>query len=125
MPAPTSIRCSFAADALFAPGSAELTASATGELVALVTGVDDVRTVRIEGHTDYRGTDADNLALSQDRADAAAAALVDAGVPARIITAIGLGETGAHQQSPTDAAMAGDRRVDVTIDANVPITTTC
>ena len=125
VPAPTSIRCSFAADALFAPGSATLTDAASAELVALVTGVDDVRTVRIEGHTDHRGSDDENLALSQARADAAKAALVAAGVDADGITAVGLGEHDAHEQSPTDAEMAADRRVDVVIDATVPITTTC
>jgi outer membrane protein OmpA-like peptidoglycan-associated protein len=125
VPAPTSIRCSFSADAVFEPGSAVLTATAAGEIVALVTDVDDVRSVHVEGHTDHRGTDADNLALSQARADAAKSALVDAGIDEAIITATGLGESDAHQGSPTDAEMAADRRVDVVIDATVPITRSC
>ena len=122
------IRCSFAADALFAPGDAVLTDEAlTGfeELAAVVSGIADVRAVRVEGHTDHRGSDDENLALSQARADAAAAALTDAGIDEALITALGLGEAEAHQDAPTDAEMADDRRVDVVVEAEVPITTTC
>ena len=128
LPPPTMIRCSFAADALFAPGNAVLTDEAlTGfeDLAAVVSSIADVRTVRVEGHTDHRGSDDENLALSQARADAAAAALVDAGIDEALITAAGLGETEAHQDAPTDTDMAGDRRVDVVVEAEVPITTTC
>jgi OOP family OmpA-OmpF porin len=122
------IRCSFAADALFAPGNSVLTDEAlTGfeDLASVVAGIADVRTVRVEGHTDHRGSDDENLALSQARADAAAAALVDAGIDEALITAVGVGEAEAHQEAPTDADMTGDRRVDVVVEAEVPITTTC
>lgn len=122
---PTMISCSLAADALFAPGSAELGGDARDDLVALVGGIEDVRSVTITGHTDHRGTDSDNLALSQARAEAAADALIAAGIDPRIITAIGEGEHLAKQGSPTDEEMAADRRVDILIDAEVEITTTC
>jgi outer membrane protein OmpA-like peptidoglycan-associated protein len=125
VPPPTTMQCSFAADALFQPGEAVLTDQAIADLGLIVAGITDVRSVRVEGHTDHRGTDDENLALSQARADAAAAALVDAGVDQSLITAVGVGETDAHQDDPTDEEMAADRRVDVIVDAEVPITTSC
>ncbi len=125
MPPPTTIRCSFAADALFEPGEAVLTAQAVTDLGRVVSGITDIRGVRVEGHTDHRGTDDENLVLSQARADAAAEALIASGVHRSLITSIGLGESEAHQGTPTDAEMAADRRVDVVVDADVPITTSC
>jgi len=116
---------SFAADALFEPGAAFLTDQAILDIGSVISGIDEVRSVRVEGHTDHRGSDTQNLALSQARADAAAAALIDAGIDGSVITAVELGEAQAHLDNPTDDEMAGDRRVDVVIDADVPITTTC
>lgn len=125
VPPATTMRCSFAADALFEPGRAVLNDQAVAELGDAVAGVTEIRAVRVVGHTDHRGTEQENLALSQARADAAAAALVEAGIDAALINAVGLGEAEAHQGDPSDAEMAGDRRVDVEIDAEVPITRTC
>jgi outer membrane protein OmpA-like peptidoglycan-associated protein len=125
IPAPTTIRCSFAADALFEPGEAALTAAAIDELERIVAETSDIRRVTVEGHTDHRGTDAENLALSQARADVTAAALVDAGIDEELISAAGLGESQAAQGDPSDSEMAADRRVDVVIEADVPIATTC
>ncbi|WP_117000099.1 OmpA family protein [Desertimonas flava] len=134
VPPPTSVRCSFAADALFDPGDAVLHDEAVADLARLaaeVAGDDDhsVRTVRVEGRTDHRGSDDDNLALSEDRAAAAAEALVAAGIDPDLVTTEGLGETEALQPTadhePTEDEMAGDRRVDVVIDADVPITASC
>ncbi|MGH9136553.1 MAG: OmpA family protein [Acidimicrobiales bacterium] len=123
-PPPTTIRCSLAADALFEPGEAVLNAAAIDELERLVGDVSEVRSVTVEGHTDHRGTDEENLALSQARADAAAAALVAAGIDEQLITAIGLGESQARTRDPSADQMAADRRVDIVIEADVPISTT-
>ena len=125
IPAPTTIRCSFAADALFEPGEAALTGDAIAELDRIVAGTSDIRRVTVEGHTDHRGSDAENEALSQARADVTAAALVDAGIDDELISAVGLGEREAAQGAPSDSEMAADRRVDVIIEADVPIATTC
>ena len=125
IPAPTTIRCSFAADALFEPGEAALTPAAVDELERIVAETRDIKRVTVEGHTDHRNGDAENEALSQARADVTAAALVDAGIDEALIAAVGLGESQAAQGTPSDSAMATDRRVDVIIEADVPIATTC
>ena len=54
-----------------------------------------------------------------------AAALVDAGIDEQLISAAGLGESQAAEGDPSDSEMAADRRVDVVIEADVPIATTC
>jgi outer membrane protein OmpA-like peptidoglycan-associated protein len=118
------VRCSFDADALFEPGAATLTDVAVAELSALAAELgDDVRAVTVEGRTDHRGDDADNLTLSEARAAAAASALIDGGIDETLISVVGLGEADARQpgngSSPTAGEMAADRRVDVVIDADV------
>jgi len=47
----------------------------------------------IEGHTDTDGSDTGNLTLSQNRADAVRTFLVENGIEAERLTAVGLGET--------------------------------
>ena len=124
-PVPTTIRCSFAADALFEPGEAALTPAAIDELERIVAETSDISRVTVEGHTDHRGSDSENLDLSQARADVTAAALVAAGIDDGIISAVGRGESEAAQGDPSESEMAADRRVDVVIEADVPIATTC
>jgi outer membrane protein OmpA-like peptidoglycan-associated protein len=48
--------------------------------------------VRVEGHTDSSGSTEDNLDLSKDRATEVRDALIEAGVPADRIDAVGYGE---------------------------------
>ena len=128
---PTTVRCSFSADALFEPGAAVLTDDAVAELGALASTVGaDVQEVIVEGHTDHRGRDDDNQALSEARA---AAAADRAGRRRRRRGADHRRSAGASptptrpdgSTAPTDAEMAADRRVDIVIDADVPITADC
>jgi outer membrane protein OmpA-like peptidoglycan-associated protein len=66
--------------------------------------------IRVEGHTDSRGTEQYNQDLSQKRADAVKNALVQQGVnPARIVT-VGYGES-----QPISSNDAANRRVNVVI----------
>ena len=51
-----------------------------------------VRKIKVLGYTDPLGSDDYNLKLSQRRADAVKAELIKNGVPADIITAVGMGE---------------------------------
>ena len=70
-------------------------ADAAIELDKLVKIMTDNPTIWIElgSHTDSRGNDAYNLALSQRRADAAVQYIVDKGIGKNRITAVGYGET--------------------------------
>ncbi|MBB6237056.1 outer membrane protein OmpA-like peptidoglycan-associated protein [Pedobacter sp. AK013] len=70
-------------------------ADATIELDKLVKIMTDNPTIWIElgSHTDSRGNDAYNLALSQRRADAAVQYIIDRGISKNRITAVGYGET--------------------------------
>ncbi len=66
--------------------------------------------MRVEGHTDTKGADAYNMQLSQRRADAVKAILVQRGVaPARIDT-VGFGES-----QPISSSHAANRRVSIVI----------
>ena len=65
----------------------------------------------MEGHTDNTGSDAYNQGLSQRRADAARQHLVDAGLPASIVTAKGMGEGSPVDSNDTAEGRHNNRRV--------------
>lgn len=98
-----------------------------------------VQTVRVEGHTDFKGSDAYNQTLSSRRAHTVANYLVSKGVPAEKISAVGLGKSEARMTQTCQAevarlgkkvsaakkrtalieCIAPDRRVDVKIRTQV------
>ena len=62
-------------DVLFEFGKADLSPEAEKAVVEAVKDVPDGAQIRVEGHTDSIGSDADNLALSKERAEAVAKAI--------------------------------------------------
>ena len=62
-------------DVLFDFGKADLSDEAEEAVVAAVEDVPDGASIQVVGHTDSIGSDADNLALSKKRAQAAATAI--------------------------------------------------
>lgn len=68
--------------------------------------------VRIEGHTDEVGEDRYNLELSQRRALAVYAYLVERGVPAMRLSHVGYGKRCPIVPNTTEEGRAANRRVD-------------
>ncbi len=102
----------------FASGSAELTenGSATLDRVAdvLTRAMSVDRQVRIEiaGHTDDRGDEAANLALSQARAETVWDYLAGQGVAAARLLPVGYGEAQPVAENTTAAGRAQNRRIE-------------
>lgn len=98
----------------FAFDSAELLPSSGPVLDALADGLRaETRAVVIEGHTSTEGTTAYNDDLSNRRAAAVVAALVERGVSAPALTAVGRGESTPIAREDTEAGRALNRRVEV------------
>ena len=76
--------------------------------------------VEVQGHTDSRGSNAYNKALSQRRADAVAAVLVrEHGVAANRVTARGYGEESPIASNDDEQGRAANRRVVGSVSAQV------
>lgn len=71
--------------------------------------------VRIEGHTDSSGSNQLNVKLSQRRADAVKKLLVENGIQANQIEALGMGEEFPIAENTTNAGKAKNRRVEIII----------
>ena len=89
---------------------------------ATVTSLDAMREIlrnypnakfSIEGHTDSDGSNALNQKLSEDRANAVRNALLERGVNANNLTAVGFGETKPIATNKTKAGKALNRRTEV------------
>ncbi len=68
---------------------------------------------RIEGHTDSTGSAEYNKKLSQERADAVRNALIEKGIPADQLTAVGFGEEQPIGDNNTSKGRQANRRVDI------------
>jgi len=105
-------------DLLFETNSAVLTESA----VTQVSAIGDILVkypedrIRIEGHTDSRGTAPYNEALSMRRAEAVYRVLTSRGVTPRQIMVLGRGETEPVAPNETPSGRSANRRVELHID---------
>ena len=101
----------------FNTASAELLPASNAELDKLIRLLKANPDLRIElgGHTDDVGSDADNLQLSDRRANAVRDHLIAKGIDAARITAKGYGETKPIASNGTEEGRAQNRRTEVTV----------
>ncbi|MCE1177066.1 MAG: OmpA family protein [Burkholderiales bacterium] len=130
-PKPTAKRYTLGADALFAFGRGNLVdLNAKGKedldrLAAQLKQFDQLNSVKITGHTDYLGSEAANLRLSEQRAQTVRQYLLSKGLPASKVMAVGMGESQpvtqcANTKNRTEliACLQPNRRVEVEVDGS-------
>lgn len=103
---------------LFATNSADLRPEAVALLAELKRTMIDPNPgarISIDGHTDDVGSDADNQALSQRRAQSVVAWLTGQGVAAARIEAAGHGESQPKVPNTNDRNRAQNRRIEITV----------
>lgn len=102
-------------DVLFRAASAELESSANRTLLKVVhfLQLNPKRRVRIEGYTDNRGDEAENLALSVARAQTVSEFMRSLGIDAGRIEVVGYGEQYRVAENASARGRAQNRRVEI------------
>ncbi|MCB9787148.1 MAG: OmpA family protein [Deltaproteobacteria bacterium] len=85
------------------------------ELVEDVKRHPEIRRLSVEGHTDYKGTDSYNMALSKRRAESVVRFLVSHGLPREMLEARWFGKSRPVDPARTDEARARNRRVELEV----------
>ncbi|WP_371155106.1 OmpA family protein [Jannaschia sp. 2305UL9-9] len=101
----------------FAPGAAVIEAAGDGTLGRLTAKLEDCdRSVfEIGGHTDSQGREEMNLSLSQSRADAVRAALIERGTSPSQLLSRGYGEAEPVADNGTEDGREANRRITFTL----------
>lgn len=114
------IKVEFNERILFAFSKSDLGDSAKANLNKLVAILNKYpnTNIEIQGHTDSRGTDEYNMALSLRRANAVRDYLASQGIAGTRMTTRGFGESAPAYSNDTPEGMAQNRRVEFLITAN-------
>lgn len=101
---------------VFTRSSNQLSDLAAGTLDKVVDAMDRYQrpVVEVGGHTDSRGSDSFNLALSQRRAEAVVNYLIGQGMAAERLNPVGYGESDPIADDETEEAFQRNRRVEFT-----------
>ncbi len=104
-------------DISFASGQARLKTETAGEIGKLVQFLQQYprHRIRVEGHTDNRGSAEFNRKLSLQRAESVARALAEAGVNRQRIETVGYGEERPIASNQTAEGRSANRRVEVVL----------
>lgn len=108
----------FAGAVLFESGRSVLLAGAREKMMPLANALKNYRSsdpILIEGHTDDRGSDSSNQQLSQSRAEAVRVFLIEGGVPAPVLVALGKGESQPVAANASPEGRANNRRVEIIV----------
>ena len=112
-------------DVLFDTGKAQLKPGAQRsiEQIAAFLSENPERRVQVEGFTDSQGANEYNLELSQSRADAVAMAIIQRGIDAQRVRALGYGEEFPVASNGNAGSRQLNRRVEIIVsngDAAIP-----
>lgn len=116
-PLPASVQRTLRGEVMFRTKDASLdadTGAHLAELAQLVSAAPGIA-VRLDAYADPRGTEDENLALSEQRAQSVRAALLAGGIPDERIMVVAHGELGASSPQGDLDGYALDRRVVITI----------
>jgi outer membrane protein OmpA-like peptidoglycan-associated protein len=103
---------------LFPSGGSSLSPTARvalGQVAEALTQQPGESKIVIEGHTDDRGSDTSNQQLSQARAEAVRSFLLENGLSAERVQAVGKGESEPIASNDTAEGRATNRRVDLVV----------
>lgn len=104
-------------DVLFDTGQAQLKPGAQRPIEQIAAFLNDnpERSVQVEGFTDSQGTDEYNQQLSQRRADAVAQAIIQRGIDAQRVRALGYGEEFPKASNASAGSRQLNRRVEIVV----------
>ena len=104
----------------FDVNSSTVRSSSTGNLndLSTVLAKYEDTDILIEGHTDSSGSEQYNQSLSEKRASSVKRKLIQNGIVASRMTAIGYGESQPLEDNSTEAGRQANRRVEIAIYAN-------
>lgn len=102
---------------LFASGKYELLPIARSKLTDIAQALKDqgFKSITVEGHTDSRGAESTNLALSENRAMSVRTLLVSQGLDPSKVTSVGLGESRPIADNNSPEGRANNRRVEIIV----------
>jgi outer membrane protein OmpA-like peptidoglycan-associated protein len=101
----------------FATNSADIDTTSNSLLSDLIEVAKQCPEAKIEigGHTDSRGSDDFNLRLSQARASSVMSYLINNGIDATRLSAVGYGETNPIADNESEEGMAKNRRIEFNV----------
>ena len=116
-------------DVNFDSGKSDLKSGAYSPIdkIATFLSKNPERSVQVEGFTDSQGSDDYNQQLSQKRADAVAQAIIQRGIDAQRVRALGYGEEFPKASNADSGSRQLNRRVEIVVsngDAAIPSRTT-